>query len=133
MPVPYLSDHRTIRWAAVAVAVSALAGSAEAQDDAVELVTVVGCLAHEPGDLPWILERASEGTTATTAFTSKDELERSAATSLGSLSYRLLGVGEFGIEPHVGHKVQAKGLKLQYDGEWRLNVTSFQHLAPDCE
>ena len=45
----------------------------------------------------------------------------------------LLGVGEFGVEAHVGHRVQVKGLKLRYDGEWRLNVTSFQHLAPACE
>ena len=42
-------------------------------------------------------------------------------------------VGEFGIEPHVGHKVQAKGLEVTLDGERRLNITSFQHLAPACE
>ncbi|MCY3842758.1 MAG: hypothetical protein OXH69_04380 [Acidobacteria bacterium] len=99
----------------------------------VALVTVVGCLAEEAGDLPWILERATAGEPTEQAFTSEEELARSAGETLGDLRYRLLGVGEFGVASHVGHRVQAKGLKLRYDGEWRLNITSFQHLAPTCE
>ena len=99
----------------------------------VTLVTVVGCLAEEAGDLPWILERATAGEPTEQAFTSEEELARSAGDALGELRYRLLGVGEFGVESHVGHRVQAKGLKFGYDGEWRLNITSFQHLAPTCE
>ena len=105
----------------------------EAESGAVTLVTVVGCLAEEPDSLPWILERATAGEQTGQAFTSEEELTRSAAEDLRSLRYRLLGVGEFGVEAHVGHRVQVKGLKLRYDGEWRLNVTSFQHLAPACE
>ena len=128
-----MTNVRVVRWVAVAVVAGAVSGTASAQDEPVELVTVVGCLAQESGDLPWILERATEGVVAQTAFTSQDELETSAAQALGSLEYRLLGVGEFGVEPHVGHKVQVKGLKLKYDREWRLNVTSFQHLDPDCQ
>lgn len=115
----------------------ATAGGAAVQDepatDEVALVTVVGCLAEEPGDLPWILERATAGEPTEQAFTSEEELARSAGEALGDLRYRLLGVGEFGVESHVGHRVQTKGLKLRYDGEWRLNITSFQHLAPTCE
>lgn len=106
--------------------------SEEAQNDAIDLVTVVGCLKEESGNLPWILERATEGDSTETAYTDRDELERSANEALGRLSYRLIGVGEFVIDPHLGHKVQVKGIKLQYEGEWRLNVTSFQHLSPDC-
>ena len=113
----------------VSVAATAIAS---AQDE-VQLVTVVGCLRHDPADLPWMLERATDGAETTTAFTSEDEIERSGAEALGSLEYRLLGVGEFGVEPHLGHKVQVKGLKLRYEDEWRLNVTSFQHLTPSCE
>lgn len=113
------------------------AGGAEVQDESanaeITLVTVVGCLAEEAGDLPWILERATAGEPTEQAFTSEEELARSAGEALGTLRYRLLGVGEFGVAPHVGHRVQAKGLKLRYDGEWRLNITSFQHLAPTCE
>lgn len=110
---------------------------ASAQDEPatgeVTLVTVVGCLAEEPGELPWILERATAGEPTEQAFTSEEELARSAEEVLGVLRYRLLGVAEFGVDSHVGHRVQAKGLKLRYDGEWRLNITSFQHLAPTCE
>ena len=113
------------------------AGGAAVQDEPaagdVALVTVVGCLAEESGDLPWILKRATAGELTEQAFTSEEELARSAVEPLGSLRYRLLGVGEFGVDAHVGHRVQAKGLKLRYDGEWRLNITSFQHLAPTCE
>ena len=128
-----MTNVRAVGWVAVAAVAGAVLGAASAQAEPVELVTVVGCLAQESGDLPWILERATDGVAAKTAFTSQDELETSAAQALGSLEYRLLGVGEFGVEPHVGHKVQVKGLKLKYDGEWRLNVTSFQHLDPNCQ
>ncbi|MCE2514356.1 MAG: hypothetical protein J4F37_04975 [Acidobacteria bacterium] len=105
----------------------------ESAPAAVTLVTVVGCLTEEPGELPWILERATAGEPTEQAFTTEEELARSAGETLGSLRYRLLGVGEFGVESHVGHRVQAKGLKLRYDDELRLNITSFQHLAPTCE
>ena len=117
--------------------VSLAARGAAVQDEPapgeVALVTVVGCLAEETGDLPWILERATAGEATEQAFTSEEELAGSAGEALGTLRYRLLGVGEFGVASHVGHRVQAKGLKLRYDGEWRLNITSFQHLAPTCE
>ena len=120
-----------------AAAASLAAAGAPAQDEPaggeVTLVTVVGCLTEEAGDLPWILERATAGEPTEQAFTSEEELARSAGEALGELRYRLLGVGEFGVASHVGHRVQAKGLKLRYDGEWRLNITSFQHLAPTCE
>ena len=107
-------------------AVSAQAG----QDAAVELRTVVGCL-EGSGD-GWMLERATEGEPTERAFTSRDELDESRRQALGSLSYRLLGVGEFAVGDHAGHKVQVKGLRFARDGELRLNVTSFQPLDPDC-
>lgn len=100
------------------------------QDTAVELRTVVGCLEDSGGE--WMLERATEGEPTERAFTSEDELDDSRRQALGSLSYRLLGVGEFAIGDHGGHKVQVKGLRFARDGELRLNVTSFQPLDPDC-
>ena len=110
----------------VVTAASAQAG----QDAAIELRTVVGCLAGS-GDA-WMLERATEGEPTERAFTSEDELDDSRQRALGSLSYRLLGVGEFAVGDHDGHKVQVKGLRFARDGELRLNVTSFQPLAPGC-
>ena len=100
------------------------------QDTAVELRTVVGCL--EDGGGEWMLERATEGEPTERAFTSEAELDDSRRRALGSLSYRLLGVGEFPVGDHDGHRVQVKGLRFARDGELRLNVTSFQPLAPDC-
>ena len=109
------------------VAVVSARGGQEAE---IELRTVVGCLASS-GD-PWMLERATEGEPTERAFTSEDELDDSRRRALGSLSYRLLGVGEFAVGDHDGHKVQVKGLRFARDGELRLNVTSFQPLDPDC-
>lgn len=110
----------------VVTAASAQAG----QDAAVELRTVVGCLASSGA--AWMLDRATEGEPTERAFTSEDELDDSRRRALGSLSYRLLGVGEFPVGDHDGHKVQVKGLRFARDGELRLNVTSFQPLDPDC-
>ena len=123
----------TTRAACITVAIVFGLGTAMAQQQLIQMVTVVGCLQQVSGDLPWMLEKATEGTPSETAFTSQDEVDESQDRALGTLEYRLLGVGEFDIEPHVGHKVQAKGLEVTLDGERRLNITSFQHLAPACE
>ncbi len=130
-----LMSNINVAAASVVVAATLGLGSALAvqkQGD-VKLMTVVGCLRHDSGDLPWVLERATGGKNAKTAFSSQDELRASGEQSLGSFEHRLLGVSEFGVEPHVGHKVQVKGLQFSYEGESRINVTSFQHLAPNCE
>lgn len=112
--------------AGMAAAASARAG----QEAAIELRTVVGCLAG--GGDAWMIERATEGEPTERAFTSEEEIDDSRRQALGSLSYRLLGVGEFPVGDHDGHKVQVKGLRFARDGELRLNVTSFQPLEPDC-
>lgn len=116
----------SILLAGMATAPAARAG----QDAAVELRTVVGCLEDSGGE--WMLERATVGEPTERAFTSEEEIDDSRRQALGSLSYRLLGVGEFAIAEHDGHKVQVKGLRFARDGELRLNVTSFQPLDPDC-
>ena len=99
-------------------------------DDKVELRTVIGCLTAR-GD-GWMLDSATTGEVTEQAFTTQDELDQSRERPLGSLTYSLLGVGEFGTEDHVGHRVQVKGLRLLRDGEFRINVTSLQSLAPEC-
>lgn len=125
--------------AALTVGTAPLAWSQDVQEspDAsagkVELVMVVGCLRQDTGDVPWVLDRATEGTPASTPYTSEEEVSASADLPLGSLEYRLVGSGPFDVERHVGHRVQAKGLRLTYEGERRLNLTSFQHVAPSCE
>lgn len=109
---------------------AAVTAASAGQETAVELRTVVGCL--QGGGGAWMLERATEGEPTDRAFTSQEELDDSRRQALGSLSYRLLGVAEFAVEDHAGHKVQVKGLRFARDGELRLNVTSFQPLDPEC-
>lgn len=99
----------------------------------VELVTVVGCLTKGSGNAPWMLEKGSAPEPARTAFTTQDELTASQKKPLGNVTYRLLGVTEFGIELHVGHKVQVKGLLIISGNDRSINVTSFQHAAPSCQ
>ncbi len=120
------------RMATIVFALGVAAGAVSArQNDAIELRTVVGCLARD-GDA-WTLEQATSGEPSPRAFTSREELDASRALPLGSLTYRLLGVGEFDVDAHLEHEVQAKGLRVNAGGELRLNVTSFQHLTPICE
>ena len=121
---------RTPAFPILLVGVVTAASAQAGQDAVIELRTVVGCIAGGGGG--WVLERATEGEPTERAFTSEEEVEDSRRRALGSLSYRLLGVGEFPVGDHDGHKVQVKGLRFARDGELRLNVTSFQPLDPDC-
>ena len=122
----------TIRIAAGVAATLAVvaAGSASAAQEDVKLVTVVGCLQQDSGDFPYVLRRATEGTATRAPYASRQEVNRSNILDLGSLEYRLIGVDEFGIDPHVGHRVQIKGLKMMAEGELRINVTSVQRSVP---
>ena len=122
----------TIRIAAGVAATLAVvaAGSATAAQEDIQLVTVVGCLQQDSGDFPYVLRRATEGTATRAPYASRQEVNRSNILDLGSLEYRLVGVDVFGIDPHVGHRVQVKGLKMMAEGELRLNVTSVQRSVP---
>ena len=122
----------TIRIAAGVTATLAVvgAGSATAAQEDIQLVTVVGCLQQDSGDFPYVLRRATEGTATRAPYASRQEVNRSNILDLGSLEYRLVGVDVFGIDPHVGHRVQVKGLKMMAEGELRLNVTSVQRSVP---
>jgi hypothetical protein len=122
----------TIRIAAGVASTLAVvaAGSATAAQEDIQLVTVVGCLQQDSGDFPYVLRRATEGTATRAPYASRQEVNRSNILDLGSLEYRLVGVDVFGIDPHVGHRVQVKGLKMMAEGELRLNVTSVQRSVP---
>lgn len=125
-------------WKKAAAAVllaSAMAVTGVAQEDAkkIELVMVIGCLAKGSGDNVWMLEKGTAATATRAAFTTTDELAESQKKPLGSTQYRLLGVSEFGPEPHLGHRIQVKGLLIASGQDQRINVTSLQHVAPACQ
>jgi len=109
-----------------------IAGAVQVDGD-VDLVTVVGCVGKGESADSWIIERATEGRRTPEGYTSQDELDSAAAEPLGDREFHLVGTNEFNIEPHVSHKVQVKGLRYMLENEWRLNLTSFQHLAPNCD
>ena len=93
--------------------------------------TVVGCLYRDGEN--WTLTQATVGELTQQAFTTREELQVSMFQKLGTLTYRLLGVGEFMVDEHEGHKVRVKGLRLSIDNDLRLNATSLQPLAPLCQ
>ena len=102
-----------------------------AQDDSIEMRTVVGCLARAGES--WTLEQATAGEPTERAFTSREELDTSKLQELGVLIYRLLGIAEFGAAELEGHKVQVKGLRVSNNNDLRFDVTPFQHLDPLCQ
>ena len=119
------------RIAIVAAAFGATLVVLSTQEDDVELRTVIGCLSQDGNT--WTLAQTPPGEPTRLAFTSREELDAFRVKPLGSLTYRLLGVQESDVAPHLGHKVQAKGLRISRAGKLGLNVTSFQHLDPVCE
>ena len=121
-----------IRMAKTLLTLSVIVVTAYAiQDDAIAMHTVGGCLSRDGES--WTLTKATVGEPTEQAFTTREELRVSILQKLGTLTYRLLGVAEFMVDRHEGHKVQVKGLRLSIDNDLRLNVTSLQQLAPLCQ
>ena len=121
-----------IRMADTLLTLSVIVVTAYAiHDNAIAMHTVVGCLSRDGEN--WTLTQATVGELTQQAFTTREELQVSMFQKLGTLTYRLLGVVEFMVDEHEGHKVQVKGLRLSIDNDLRLNATSLQQLAPLCQ
>jgi hypothetical protein len=98
----------------------------------VEMVQVVGCLVQS-GPSMWMLTRGSDPAATRAQSTSSVEVAATAAQALGNRQYRLLGAGVFDPQSSAGKKVAVKGV-LQRDSKGgRLNVTSLQVSAADCD
>jgi mono/diheme cytochrome c family protein len=102
------------------------------QTDALKLGSVVGCLAKGPAG-GWLLEHAGPPELAQTQGTTSLELNREKDTPLGSESYPLYGASVFGPANHLGMKVAVKGVLLGVVGNLRVNVTSLQSVAGNCQ
>jgi mono/diheme cytochrome c family protein len=96
-----------------------------------KLVEAVGCLVRSESQA-WMLHRASSPVVTTGQSTSAAELRQSATIPLGSQTYRLLGVDEFGPQRAGAHKVAVKGVLIKDANDSRLNVTSLQTVAGAC-
>ena len=93
--------------------------------DRLDLVSAVGCLAHEPSG-QWRLGHGSDAIPTSTQGTSSTELATSSATLFGARQYELLGVDVFNPAKRVGNKVVAKGVLIPTQDGDRINVTSLQ-------
>ena len=61
-------------------------------------------------------------------------LRRSAADKpLGATTFQLVNAARLHPEPHLGQKVEAKGLLYRAPNDNRISVSSLQMIAPACE
>ena len=100
--------------------------------DALQVVSVVGCLS--PGHSnQWLLTRSGNPVATHTQATSTLELKSAAASPLGTHTLDLLGLDVFNPRAHAGQKVAVKGVFIPEATHGRVNVTSLQTLAASCE
>ena len=98
------------------------------------LVEVVGCLTQS-SDQAWILTNGTNPVrTREPNQPQPNELQTDAA--LGTQTYRLLYPDSFApgfrIDPHEGHKMQAKGLLIRTSNDTRINITWLEMLGEAC-
>ena len=106
--------------------------SAKPGKDALQVVSVVGCLS--PGHSnQWLLTRSGNPVATHTQATSTVELKSAAANPLGTHTLDLLGLDVFNPQTHAGQKVAVKGVFIPEATHGRVNVTSLQTLAASCE
>ena len=106
--------------------------SARPGKDALQVVSVVGCLS--PGhSSQWLLTRSGNPVATRTQATSTVELKSAAASPLGTNTLDLLGLDVFNPQTHAGQKVAVKGVFIPEATHGRVNVTSLQTLAASCE
>jgi mono/diheme cytochrome c family protein len=96
-----------------------------------DLVSAVGCLAHEPSG-QWRLGHGSEAISTSTQGTSSTELATSSAAPSGGRQYELLGIDVFNPAERVGNRVVAKGVLIPTPDGDRINVTSLQSTPSSC-
>ena len=100
------------------------------------LIHIVGCLVQDPGGF-WMLTNASEPRrTRNPQKPSAEELNASAAQSLGSGKFRLIYPDSFSpdfhIDPHKGHKMEGRGYLIRNPNDERLSVTWLEMIASAC-
>ena len=136
------------------VATAAVAQQPDLKKPKVDLVSVVGCVAH-PDAKTWTLTRASDSVNTDTPYTSEKEIDDAKARALGAGEFRLIGTNEFVTTDELlkdpqravfttkdtanttgtlvpGAKVVVKGLLIPAPNEKRLNLMSVQRLGSTC-
>lgn len=91
------------------------------------LISVNGCLTEDPAGR-WVLTKATEPVKTRNPDAEKTALPEA---PLGNATYVLLSAYP-SPAPHVGRKMQGKGLLIRTATELSLNVTSLRVLGPTC-
>ena len=95
-------------------------------------VLSVGCLT-ETGPDRWVLIDASEPVRTRDSFKKiEKELKASQARAVGEYTFRLQDAENFGPRPHLGKKVQVKGVIVRAPAGNRINVNSIEPIANSC-
>jgi mono/diheme cytochrome c family protein len=90
------------------------------------LVELRGCLRQGPGN-SWTLTNASD------PVVTKEETSTDPQPGpLGTQTYLLVSVTAFKPASHQGQKVEARGLLYRQQNDNRINLTSLQTVAPEC-
>lgn len=96
----------------------------------VPIVVVVGCVGQESNET-WMLTSATDAIEAGSKLPAPPT-EADAANLSGQNKYRLIGISEFNLPTHKGHKERVEGLFIAAKPLSRLNVTSVKHVADTC-
>jgi mono/diheme cytochrome c family protein len=95
-------------------------------------VLAVGCLAQIT-DQRWMLVEAGEPVRTRDPFAKiEKELKASMTRELGPYTFRLQEAENFDPEPHLGKKVQVKGIIVRSPSGNRINVNSIEPIAATC-
>ena len=95
-------------------------------------VLTVGCLT-QISDQRWMLVEASEPVRTRDSFGKiEKELKASVNRPLGPNTFRLQEAENFDPEPHIGKKVQVKGIIVRAPAGNRINVNSIEPISPAC-
>ena len=96
------------------------------------LVQVVGCLAAGPNNT-WIVNKTTEPLATTSPDASSPQMLKAAADKpLGDATFQLINAARLHPEPHLGQRVEAKGLLYRAPDDNRISVSSLQMISPAC-
>jgi hypothetical protein len=122
-------------WSAADLGAQQRGASAPAANQ-MQVVAVVGCVAAEGQS--WVLTNASVPLTAPVGETkvmtgSAITVDRAKTEPAGKERYRLMNMlDEFGVANRKGQRVLVKGLVLGTGKDRRINLVSFEPVAPAC-
>jgi len=96
------------------------------------LVQVVGCLAAGPNNT-WLVNRTTEPQATTSPDASSAQILKAAADKpLGATTFQLVNAARLHPEPHVGQRVEVKGLVYRAPNDNRISVSSLEMIVPAC-